>query len=151
MLYLKVFEEFEMGDFELEFVPRWKFDQSYKSTQRVGFNNKIYQAFALNANRNGMRAGKIGDETYPTQLTLNWNKQTKIGRVIFVSTFIVRGVEGDKPYILCKVDYNIIGTDMELHDIYIRMELEDLMGIIKNFEKFSNEIVEKVEKENLKK
>jgi hypothetical protein len=40
---------------------------------------------------------------------------------------------------------------MELHDIYIRMELEDLMGIIKNFEKFSNEIVEKVEKENLKK
>jgi hypothetical protein len=31
------------------------------------------------------------------------------------------------------------------------MELQDMMGIIKNFEKFSNEIVEKVEKDSLKK
>jgi hypothetical protein len=150
MLYLKVFEEFETGDFELEFVPKWKFDQSYQNTQRVGFSDKIYQAFALNANRNGMRAGKVGGE-YPTQITLNWNKQTKIGRVIFVSTFLVRGVEGDTPYVLCLVDYNIIGTDMQLTSIYIRMELQDMMGIIKNFEKFSNEIVEKVEKDSLKK
>ena len=150
MLYLKVFEEFETGDFELEFVPKWKFDQSYQNTQRVGFSDKIYQAFALNANRNGMRAGKVGGE-YPTQITLNWNKQTKIGRVIFVSTFLVRKVEGDTPYVLCLVDYNIIGTDMQLTSIYIRMELQDMMGIIKNFEKFSNEIVEKVEKDSLKK
>jgi len=150
MLYLKVFEEFETGDFELEFVPKWKFDQSYKNTQRVGFSNKIYQAFALNANRNGMRANKVGGE-HPTQITLNWNKQTKIGRVIFVSTFLIRNIEGDTPYVLCLVDYNVIGTDMQLTSIYIRMELEDLMGIIKNFEKFSNEIVEKVEKDNVKK
>jgi hypothetical protein len=150
MLYLKVFEEFETGDFELEFVPKWKFNQSYQNTQRVGFSDNIYQAFALNANRNGMRAGKVGGE-YPTQITLNWNKQTKIGRVIFVSTFLVRKVEGDTPYVLCLVDYNIIGTDMQLTSIYIRMELQDMMGIIKNFEKFSNEIVEKVEKDSLKK
>ena len=150
MKYLKVFEEFETGDFELEFVPKWKFDQSYKSTQRVGFSNKIYQAFALNANRNGMRAGKVGDE-HPTQMSLNWNKQTKIGRVLFVSTFLIRKVEGDTPYVLCLVDYNVIGTDMQLTSIYIRMELEDLMGVIKNFEKFSNEIIEKVERENPKK
>jgi hypothetical protein len=82
---------------------------------------------------------------------LNWNKQTKIGRVIFSATFLVRGVEGDTPYVLCLVDYNIIGTDMQLTSIYIRMELQDMMGIIKNFEKFSNEIVEKVEKDSLKK
>lgn len=150
MLYLKVFEEFETGDFELEFVPKWKFDQSYKNTQRVGFSNKIYQAFALNANRNGMRANKVGGE-HPTQITLNWNKQTKIGRVIFIATFLIRGVQDDTPYVLCLVDYNVIGTDMQLTSIYIRMELEDLMGIIKNFEKFSNEIVEKVEKDNVKK
>jgi len=144
MLYLKVFEEFETGDFELEFVPKWKFDQSYQNTQRVGFSNKIYQAFALNANRNGMRSNQIGGEN-PTQIILNWNKQTKIGRVIFSATFLIRGVQGDTPYVLCLVDYNVIGNDMELQDIYIRMELQDLMGIIKNFDKFSNQIVEKVE------
>ena len=144
MLYLKLFEEFETGDFELEFVPKWKFDQSYQNTQRVGFSNKIYQAFALNANRNGMRSNQIGGE-HPTQIILNWNKQTKIGRVIFSATFLIRGVQGDTPYVLCLVDYNVIGNDMELQDIYIRMELQDLMGIIKNFDKFSNQIVEKVE------
>ena len=144
MLYLKLFEEFETGDFELEFVPKWKFDQSYQNTQRVGFSNKIYQAFALNANRNGMRSNQIGGE-HPTQIILNWNKQTKIGRVIFSATFLIRGVQGDTPYVLCLVDYNVIGTDMQLTSIYIRMELQDLMGIIKNFEKFSNKMVEKVE------
>jgi len=150
MLYLKVFEEFETGDFELEFVPKWKFDQSYKNTQRVGFSGKIYQAFSLNANRNGMRTNQIGGE-HPTQIILNWNKQTKIGRVIFIATFLIRGVQDDTPYVLCLVDYNVIGTDMQLTSIHIRMELQDLMGIIKNFEKFSNEIVEKVEKDNVKK
>jgi len=149
MLHLKLFEEFETGDFELEFVPRWKFDQSYKNTQRVGFSDKIYQAFALNANRNGMRAGKVGGE-HPTQITLNWNKQTKIGRVIFVSTFLIRKIEGDTPYVLCLVDYNVIGTDMQLTSIYIRMELQDMMGIIKNFEKFSSKIVDKVERDSIK-
>ena len=144
MKHLKLYEEFETGDFELEFVPKWKFDQSYQNTQRVGFSNKIYQAFALNANRNGMRSNQIGGE-HPTQIILNWNKQTKIGRVIFSATFLIRGVQGDTPYVLCLVDYNVIGNDMELQDIYIRMELEDLMGIIKNFDKFSNQIVEKVE------
>jgi len=144
MLYLKLFEEFETGDFELEFVPKWKFDQSYQNTQRVGFSNNIYRAFALNANRNGMRTNQIGGE-HPTQIILNWNKQTKIGRVIFSATFLIRGVEGDTPYVLCLVHYNVIGNDMELQDIYIRMELQDLMGIIKNFDKFSNQIVEKVE------
>ena len=145
MLYLKVFEEFETGDFELEFVPKWKFDQSYQNTQRVGFSNKIYQAFALNANRNGMRTNQIGGE-HPIQIILNWNKQTKIGRVIFSATFLIRGVQGDTPYVFCLVHYDVIGTDMQLTSIYIRMELQDLMGIIKNFEKFSNQIVEKVEK-----
>ena len=144
MKYLKVFEEFETGNFELEFVPKWKFDQSYQNTQRVGFSNKIYQAFSLNANRNGMRSNQIGGE-HPTQIILNWNKQTKIGRVIFSATFLIRGVQDDTPYVLCLVHYDVIGTDMQLTSIYIRMELQDLMGIIKNFEKFSNEIVEKVE------
>jgi len=144
MLYLKLFEEFETGDFELEFVPKWKFDQSYKNTQRVGFSNNIYQAFTLNANRNGMRSNQIGGE-HPTQIILNWNKQTKIGRVIFSATFLIRKVEGDTPYVLCLVHYDVIGTDMQLTSIYIRLELQDLMGIIKKFEKFSNQIVEKVE------
>jgi hypothetical protein len=144
MLYLKLFEEFETGDFELEFVPKWKFDQSYKNTQRIGFSNNIYQAFALNANRSGMRSNQIGGE-HPTQIILNWNKQTKIGRILFSATFLIRKVEGDTPYVLCLVHYNVIGTDMHLTSIYIRMELQDLMSVIKNFEKFSNQMVEKVE------
>jgi len=145
MLHLKLFEEFGSADFELEFLPEWKFNSAYRNTQRMGFSGKIYQAFALHANLNNMRPSNLGGEN-PTQLSLNWNRQTKIGRVIFVCTFVIRKFEGDVPYVLCKVDYNIIGTDMELHGIYIRMELEDLMGIIKNLEKFSNQIIEKIEK-----
>ena len=150
MLHLKLFEEFGSEDFELEFVPRWKFDTSYQNTQRMGFGGKIYQAFALNANRNGMRTNQIGGE-HPVQMILKWNRQTNIGRLLLSATFLMRKFESDTPYVLCLVDYNIIGTDMNLNSIYIRMELEDFMGIIKNFEVFSNQIIEKVERQEKKK
>jgi len=144
MRYLKtVFEEFGGEDFQLEFVPKWKFDRSYQNTERVGFSGKIYQAFAVNANRNGMRTNQIGGEN-PVQIILKWNRQTNIGRALFHATFLMRKFETDTPYVLCLVDYNIIGNDMELKSIYIRMELEDLMGVIKNFDLFSNQIAEKI-------
>jgi len=149
MLYLKVFEEFETEDFELEFVPIWKFNQSYKNTKRFGFSNKIYQDFALNANLNGMRTDKVGDEN-PTQMILEWNKPVYTAEkhykkhYLFHGVFLIRKYEGDTPYVLCLVDYNSVG-DTNLKSLYIRMELEDLMGIIKNFEKFSNQIIEKIE------
>ncbi len=150
MLHLKVFEEFGSEDFQLEFLPKWKFDTSYQNTQRMGFSGKIYQAFALNANRNGMRTNQIGGE-HPVQMILKWNRQTSIGRLLLSATFLLRKFESDTPYVLCLVDYNIIGTDMNLNSIYIRMELEDFMGVIKNFEIFSNQIIEKVERQENKK
>jgi hypothetical protein len=111
----------------------------------MGFGGKIYQAFALQANRNGMRTNQIGGE-HPVQMILNWNRKTKIGRVLFSATFLMRKFESDTPYVLCLVDYNTIGTDMNLKSIYVRMELEDFMGIIKNFELFSNQIISRIEK-----
>jgi hypothetical protein len=142
---LKLFEEFGDENFELEFLPKWKFDSAYKNTERMGFGGKIYQAFALQANRNGMRTNQIGGE-HPVQMILNWNRKTKIGRVLFSATFLMRKFESDTPYVLCLVDYNTIGTDMNLKSIYVRMELEDFMGIIKNFELFSNQIISRIEK-----
>jgi len=145
MLHLKLFEEFGDENFKIEFLPQWKFDTVYKNTERVGFSNNIYQAFALNANRNGMRTNQIGGE-HPVQIILKWNRQTSIGRVLLSATFLMRKFDTDTPYVLCLVDYNTIGSDMNLNNIYIRMELEDFMGVIKNFELFSNQIIEKIEK-----
>jgi len=145
MLHLKLFEEFGDENFKIEFLPQWKFDTVYKNTERVGFSNNIYQAFALNANRNGMRTNQIGGE-HPVQMILKWNRQTSKGRVLLSATFLMRRFDTDTPYVLCLVDYNTIGSDMNLNNIYIRMELEDFMGVIKNFELFSNQIIEKIEK-----
>jgi len=145
MLHLKLFEEFGDENFKIEFLPQWKFDTAYRNTERVGFSNNIYQAFALNANRNGMRTNQIGGE-HPVQIILKWNRQTSIGRVLLSATFLMRKFDTDTPYVLCLVDYNTIGSDMNLNNIYIRMELEDFMGVIKNFEIFSNQIIENIEK-----
>ena len=143
MEYLKLFEEFGGADFELTFLPKWKFDTAYSNTERMGFSGKIYQAFALNANRNGMRTNQIGGE-HPTQMILVWNKQTKLGRMLFHATFLMRKFDTDVPYVLCLLDYNTVG-DEALKSFHIRMDLEDLMGVIKNFDKFSEQIIAKVE------
>jgi hypothetical protein len=35
---------------------------------------------------------------------------------------------------------------MDLKEFYVRMELEDFMGVIKNIERFSKQIIERIEK-----